>query len=452
MANTTDKQPAGIEPEVLIRALESGAVQPLRRMLNSLSSPDIAHLLESSPPRQRALLWQLLDIEREGDVLQELSDDLQADLISRMETGELATILGGLEPDDIADILQQLPDRVIPEVLSAMGAQDRQRVERILTYDEASAGGLMNTDTVTVRPDLTLDVVLRYLRRHEELPEMTDRLIVVNRRDKFLGLLPIRKLLVSDPALTVREVMQTDVEPIPADMRDVEVAKLFERHDWVDAPVVDTDGTLLGRITIDDVVDVIREDAEHSLMSLAGLEEEQDTFATVRKTAPRRSIWLGVNLLAVLISANVIKIFEDSLDKVVALAILMPIVASMGGVAGSQTLTVIIRGMALGQIGKGNTYWLFNRELAVAALNGMTWATIAGAITAWWFSDPLMGVIIASAMLINLVLAAAAGVLVPLLLRAAQVDPALAGGMAITTLTDAVGFFTFLGLATVFYL
>jgi len=187
-------------------------------------------------------------------------------------------------------------------------------------------------------------------------------------------------------------------------------------------------------------------------MSLAGLEEEQDTFATVRKTAPRRSIWLGVNLLAVLISANVIKIFEDSLDKVVALAILMPIVASMGGVAGSQTLTVIIRGMALGQIGKGNTYWLFNRELAVAALNGMTWATIAGAITAWWFSDPLMGVIIASAMLINLVLAAAAGVLVPLLLRAAQVDPALAGGMAITTLTDAVGFFTFLGLATVFYL
>lgn len=437
--------------ERLTEALESGTFVQVRRMLNGLPGPDIADLLESSPPKTRAILWRLLDLEREGEVLQELGDEVQSDFVQAMHTEDLVRTIEGMEPDDIADILQQLPDRVIREVLTAMDAQNRQRVEQILPYDEDTAGGLMNTDTVTVRPDLTLDVVLRYLRRHDEIPEMTDSLYVVNRRDKFLGLLPLAKLLVSDPNLTVREVMATDVEPIQAELPDNEVANLFEKFDWVSAPVVDQSGQLLGRITIDDVVDVIREDADHSLMSLAGLDEDEDTFAPVKKAAPRRAIWLGVNLLAVFISANVINLFQGTIEQVVALAILMPIVASMGGVAGSQTLTLTIRAMALGQIEKQNVFWLFNRELAVAALNGMLWAAIAAAAAVWWFDDRTIGVVIGTAMVINLLVGAASGVVVPITLKKMAIDPALAGGMVLTTVTDAVGFFTFLGLATLFY-
>ena len=433
------------------QALQGGALKSVHRMVRALASADVAHLLESSPPKQRALLWKLLETEREGEVLQELADDVQAEFLRDMDVAELISIVDGLEADDIADILQQLPGQVIHEVLNAMDAQNRQRVERILPYDEESAGGLMNTDTITVRPDISVDVVLRYLRRHSELPSMTDNLYVVNRRDKFLGSLSINRLLVCEPSMTVREIMDTNYEPLSANLSDSEVAILFERNDWVSAAVTDEDGHLLGRITIDDVVDVIREDADHSLMSLAGLDEDEDTFAPVSKTAPRRAIWLGVNLLAVFLSANVISMFEATLEKVVTLAILMPIVASMGGVAGSQTLTVIIRGMALGHVARNNAAWLFNRELAVSALNGLVWAAVAGGLAAIWFNDVTLGVIIAAAMLINLVVAAGAGVGIPLLLKAMRIDPALAGGMAITTLTDAVGFFTFLGLATIFY-
>jgi magnesium transporter len=331
-----------------------------------------------------------------------------------------------------------------------MDTQDRQRVEKILPYDEDTAGGLMNTDNITTRPDLSLDVVLRYLRRHDELPDIIDTIFVVNRKDKFLGLLPISKLLSSDPAMTVREVMTTDIEPILATTSDTDVANLFERHDWVSSPVVNEEGRLLGRITIDDVVDVIRDDADHSLLSMAGLDEDSDTFATIKATAPRRAVWLGANLLAALFSANVIGLFEATIEKVVALAVLMPIVASMGGVAGNQTLTIIIRGMALGQIGQSNTSWLFTRELGVAVINGLIWACCAAIIAVLWFNDTTIGMIIAGAMVINLMIAAAAGVLIPVALKAMKIDPALAGSMALTTITDAVGFFTFLGLATVF--
>lgn len=451
MPQSADKKQTQSQLEVLTEALDSGTFVPVRRMLNSLAPPDIADLLESSPPRQRAVLWRLVDLEREGEVLQELGDEVQSEFLQQMQTDELVTIVEGLEPDDIADILQQLPDRVIFEVLQAMDTQDRHRVERILPYDEDTAGGLMNTDTVTVRPDLTLDVVLRYLRRHEEIPEMTDSLFVVNRRDKFLGTLPLSKILVSDPNMTVREIMDTGLEPIEAKMPDSEVASLFERFDWVSAPVVDENGVLLGRITIDDVVDVIREDADHSLMSLAGLDEDEDTFATVKKAAPRRAMWLGVNLMAVFISANVINLFEDTIAQVVALAILMPIVASMGGVAGNQTLTITIRGMALGQIGRNNVRWLFNREMAVALLNGALWALTSALAAMWWFADETLGMVIGIAMVINLLVGASSGVIVPLALKRANIDPALAGGMVVTTLTDAIGFFTFLGLATLFY-
>jgi magnesium transporter len=281
---------------------------------------------------------------------------------------------------------------------------------------------------------------------------MMDNLFVVNRRDEFIGLLPLRKVLVADPSITVQEIMSTNIEAIPATMHDSEVAGLFERYDWVSAPVIDEHGKLLGRITIDDVVDVIREDADHSLMSMAGLDEDEDTFAPVLKTAPRRAIWLGINLITAFIASGVINLFEGALEQVVALAILMPIVASMGGVAGTQTLTVVIRGMALGQVGRSNSRWLIIKELWVGVLNGICWAIVVAFAAAYWFDDILIGYIIAGAMAINLIMASLAGAIIPMVLRSLNIDPALAGGVALTTVTDVIGFMSFLGLATWFYI
>lgn len=432
-------------------ALSSGTFTQISRMINGLRAVEIAHLIESSPPASRRILWQLIDDDLEGEVLQELSEDVQGQIVRRMDVAKVAELTEGMDTDDIADLLQQLPDRVIQEVLEAMDAQNRSRVETVLAYGEDTAGGLMDTDIITIRAGLTLDVVLRYLRRHDELPASTDSLIVVNRKDEFVGTLPLAKLLTSPTGITVREIMRTNIEAIPADLPDNIVASLFEKHDWVSAPVIDINGKVLGRITIDDVVDVIREDADHSLMSMAGLGEEEDTFATVIRTAPRRAIWLGVNLLTAILASSVINIFQDAIDKVVALAVLMPIVASMGGVAGSQTLTVVIRGMALGQIGRNNISWLLSREVRVGLLNGILWAGIMAIITGLWFNDITISYIIAAALVINLFTAAAAGAILPITLRSMNIDPALAGSVALTTITDVVGFFAFLGLASYFY-
>jgi magnesium transporter len=432
-------------------ALESGTFVDVRRMLNGLAAAEVAHLLESSPPKYRHILWQMVEVDREGEVLGELSDDLQAHFLSDMDAAEVALITEGLEDDDVADILQQVPFRITREVLNAMDHQDRARLERVISYPDEVAGGLMNTDTITIRADLTLDVVLRYLRRHDEIPVMTDNLIVVNRSDQFIGLLPLRTLLVSDPSASVREMMLTDVDPIPVHMPDSDVARLFERNDWVSAPVIDADGRLLGRITIDDVVDVIREDADHSFMSMAGLDEDEDTFATVARSAPRRAIWLGINLITAFIAASVINIFQDTIEKVVALAVLMPIVASMGGIAGTQTLTVLIRGIAMGQVVRNNQAWLVSRELFIGMINGVLWAGVVAVAASLWFDDWNIGLIIAAAMVINLVTAALTGALLPLLMTRARIDPALAGGVVLTTVTDVVGFVSFLGLATLFY-
>ncbi|MAK44781.1 MULTISPECIES: magnesium transporter [Spongiibacter] len=451
MAQTAEKPQAESRLELLNEALGSGAFLQIRRMLNGLPPVDAAHLIESTPQKVRGVLWQLVDTENEGDILQHLSDEVQSQFLRHMDAEEVAAITEGLETDDIADILQQLPDRVIREVLESMDHQDRVRVEHILSYDEDSAGGLMNTDTITVRPNITLDVALRYLRRHEELPAMTDSLLVVNRNDQFIGSLSLRKLLVSDPSVTVREIMDTEVEPIVASMPARDVANLFERRDWVSAPVVDDNQLLLGRITIDDVVDVIREESDHSLMSMAGLDEDEDTFASVMTTAPRRAIWLGINLLTAFIASGVINLFEGTIEKVVALAVLMPIVASMGGVAGTQTLTVVIRGMALGHISRNNSRWLINREVLVGLMNGLLWALIVALAASYWFNDPLIGAIIAAAMVINLITASLAGAILPLVMKALNIDPALAGGVVLTTVTDVVGFMSFLGLATYFY-
>lgn len=435
----------------LVAALDSGTGREVRRMLQTLTPQSIAQLLESLPPRIRQVLWTLIDKEVEGEVLQELTDEVRSQILATMDTEEMVAVMEGLDADDVADILQDLPERVMGEVLSAMKETDRSRVESVLAYDEETAGGLMDTDTISVRPNLTLDVVLRYLRRHEQLPESTDSLFVINRKGQYIGLLPLSKLLTTDPGVTVREVVNTDVEPIPADMADTDVARLFQKYDWITAPVVDENNRLLGRITIDDVVDVIREDADHSLMSLAGLDEEEDTFAPVPRTARRRALWLGINLLTALLASWVISLFQGTLDKVVALAVLMPIVASMGGVAGSQTLTVVIRGMALGQIGRSNLSWLLSRELGSAALNALLWSAVMGAVAAIWFGDTSIAWIIVAAMVINLITAAVAGAVLPVLLQAMRIDPALAGGVALTTVTDVVGFMSFLGLATWYF-
>lgn len=431
--------------------LESGTIQQVRRNLKALSPVEIARLLETTPPPNRAIIWNLVDEKYVGEVLEDLPIDIQNQFLSEMDSKDVAKLTEGLDPDDIVDILQNLPEQVTGEVLAAMTERDRQRVESILPYDEDTAGGLTNPDTITVRPRITLDVVLRYLRRHDDLPESTDSIYVVNKRDEYLGILPIAKLLTTDPGVTVREVMVTERDPIPASMLEEDVAKLFERHDWVSAPVVDENNKLIGRITIDDVVDVIRENADHSLMSMAGLDEEEDTFATIRRTFPRRSVWLGINLLTAVIASSVINLFQDTIDQVVALAVLMPIVASMGGVAGSQTLTVVIRGMSLGQIGKNNLSWLLSREFWVGAINGCLWAIVMGLIAGLWFGDTTIAFIIAAAMIINLITAALAGALLPVVLKSFKIDPALAGGVTLTTITDVVGFFAFLGLATYFY-
>lgn len=436
----------------LNEALDSGALDQAARILNrGLSPSDIAHLLESAPPKERSILWELIDKDSEGEILQYLTDEVRNDFLLKLNPQELVTITEDFETDDLADVLQQLPEKIIQEVLDSMDSQDRHRLEEVLSYAEDTAGGLMNTDTITIRPDITIDVVLRYLRRHRSLPEMTDKLIVVNRKDEFVGTLPITTMLVSSPSSTVREVMNTDAVTVSVYTSETDVANLFERRDLVSAPVLSSEGRLLGRITIDDVVDVIRDDADHSLMSMAGLDEEDDTFTPVFKTAKRRAVWLGINLVTAFIASSVIGMFEATIEKVVALAVLMPIVASMGGIAGSQALTLVIRSMALGHISRNNLGWLLNREFIVGVLNGLVWAIVVAIAAIVWFNDLTIGAIIAAALLINLIVAAVAGTMLPVILRARNIDPALAGGVILTTITDVVGFLSFLGLATIIY-
>lgn len=433
---------------ILGRAIDAGTLNRAKEMLNHLSAPDIAHELETAPPRYRHVLWELIGEDKSGEVLQALPDDIQMEFLNDMDGPKIALITAGLNVDDVVDILQQLPGQVVSKALQSMSTQDRLRVESVLTYDEETAGGLMDTQVITVRADITLDAVLRYLRRHSEIPHITDNLFVVDRHDRFLGLLPLSQLLTSSPTAVVSDVMNTDVQPLHVDLSDAEVGQLFQRQNLVSAPVVDNKNRLLGRITIDDVLNVIVEDADQSLLAMGGLSIHEDTFASVWRTAPRRAIWLGINLATALLASMAISLFEATLDKVVALAILMPIVASMGGVAGSQTLTLIIRGLAIGQIERGNIRWLMSKEFAVGALNGLLWALATGIIVSVWFADWHLALIIGLAMLINITAAALAGTLLPVVLRRASIDPALAGSVILTTITDIVGFVSFLGLST----
>ncbi len=434
-------------------ALSEGAIARARQLINEdLAAPDIAHLLSSVPPKQRDILWNLVEAEElAADVLAYLGEEERSEIVARLKPEELANLIESFEFDDKVDLLQELPGSVIEEVLLSMDSQDRQRVEDVLSYDEDSAGGLMNTDVVTVRPDITIDVVLRYIRRYRELPPMTDNLWVVNRRYEFIGQAPISKVLISDPTTTIREIMETEVEPLLVSTHEDEVAQRFERLDLVSAPVVSENGKLLGRITIDDVVDVIRASADHSLMSQAGLDEDEDIFAPLVRTVRRRAIWLGINLLTAFVAAAVIGMFEATIEQVVALAILMPVVASMGGIAGTQALTIVIRGMALGRVGSANIRALVAREVLIGIANGLFWSLIVGLAAFIWFGDHTLGYVIAVAIIINLLVAALVGTLLPGYLKSVRVDPALAGGVVLTTVTDVVGFFCFLGIATLVY-
>jgi magnesium transporter len=438
--------------EKLNALVASGTYSQIKNLIDILKPADIAALLESTPFEQRAVIWNLIDNERQSEILQELNEDLVSDLLADTSTDEVVSLLGQVESDDdLTDILQQLPDAITQQLLRSMDTQDRARVENLLSYGEDTAGGLMDTDTVSVRARVTVDVVLRYLRRHIELPAMTDNIFVVNHRDEYIGLLPLRRLLVSDPSMTVREVMVTDIDPIDAETHESEVASIFSRYDLVSAPVIDSNGLLLGRITIDDVVDVIKDEADHSLLSMAGLTEDDDAFAPIWRSARSRAVWLGANLLTAFLASAVISLFEDTIAQVVALAVLMPIVASMGGVAGSQTLTLVIRSMAQGQLVDSNMAWMLRRELAVGIINGAVWAVVVAIGAYLMFDDFTLGLVIAMALLINLAAAAFSGATLPRLLQKLNIDPAVAGTVVLTTITDVVGFMSFLGLATLFY-
>lgn len=430
----------------LQEALVSGSQLRLGKVVNALHPAEIADLLESLPPPRRELVWDLVEPELDGDVLLELHEELRAKFVSEMKTEELISAAGGMELDDLADFVAELPEALIGRVLQSLDQQDRERLTQVLAYPEDSAGGLMDPEVVTLRPDVTLEVVMRYLRMRGELPPGTDALFVVDRRDRYQGSLSLTRLLTAEPTLPVAEMMDREAEGVPADLPAGEVATLFENRDLVSAPVVAADGRLIGRITVDDVVDVIREEAEHPFMSMAGLDEETDLFAPVVESSRRRALWLGVNLATAFIAAWVVGLFQATIDKVVALAVLMPIVASMGGIAGTQTITLMIRGLATGQVQTSNARWLLAREIAVGIINGCGWALVVAAATVIWFGSWELGGIIALALLANLVAAALCGVLIPLALQRLRIDPALAGGVVLTTVTDVVGFTAFLGL------
>lgn len=442
--------------QLLLRSLFSrGDVvwSQLRRMLQGLSERRIARLLESNPPNIRRVVWELLDVEREAQVLELLRDEFRKVFIAEMETKEVASVIKNMQTDDIVDILQVLPNTITQEVLRSISKQDRTRVERVLDYSADTAGGLTNTDAMTIRPDFYVDSVLNYLRNRGELPANTDQLFVVDKQDRYLGALTINRLLTADVTMIVRELMDTNVQPIVASTEVEDIVNLFDYNDLLSMPVVDDSGLLLGRITVDDVLDVVRKEAEHSVLERVGLASvEEDIYAPMKKIVPKRMLWLGINLGTAFIAAASISLFEDTLRQVVTLAILMPIVASMGGIAGTQILTLMERGSARGDIGRHNLSWFLRREIVLSALNGLVFAVLINAISYFWFQDYQVSMLLALALTINLVVAALAGVTLPFSLRLIGVDPAVAGSVILTTVTDVVGFATFLGLASWAYL
>ena len=447
-----------MEPEkkthlgTLLQALESDSLRDVQDTLDRLHPAQIAHLLESLPLRERAIVWNLIADDIQGEILVELNDEVRAKLLEEMDAEEVVAAIEGMEMDDLADLVADLPEFVTDRVIESLSRDDRTQLESVLSFPEDTAGGLMDPDTISVRSDVTLRVVLRYLHRNAALPDKTPSVFVVDRANHYIGVLYFARLVTHGPNDIVAEVMDQSVTPIACDCSAKDVAREFQHRDLVSAAVVDNDGTLIGQITVDDVMDVVQEQADHDILRMAGLAEDDDMFAPVVSSTQRRAIWLGVNLATAFLAAAVVAIFKPALEQIVALAILMPVVASMGGIAGSQTLTLMIRGMALGRVQDSNARWLLGKEIAVGLLNGLAWSVVVTLVTIFFFSTWQVGLIIGSALAMTLLTAAFAGFAIPLILQKLKIDPALAGTVILTTVTDIVGFVTFLGLGTIFLL
>lgn len=449
MAESVRHDKTARQLRLLSDALDSGRLGPVRRLVNTLSPAEIGNLLESLPPAKRTVVWGLVDAEDDGEVLVHVGDEVRESLLAEMDPDEIVAAVEDLDIDDLADLVEDLPDAVIEQVLLSMDRENRERLEQVLSYPEDTAGRLMNPDVVTVRADTSIEVVLRYLRLRGELPEHTDRLYVVSRRHQYLGRIALSDLLTREPATPINRLIDDEQPAIHVGETASEVARRFSDHDWISAPVVDESNILLGRITIDDVVDIIREQAEHQALGAAGLDEDEDLFSPVWRAMRRRLIWLSINLATAFLAASVVGQFEGTIDQLVALAVLMPIVAGMGGNAGTQVLALMVRGLALGQVSASNVRVLLWKEMRVALLNGLALGAVLGLIVLAWFQSIGLSLVIATALTLNLLFAATAGVLVPITLRRLGFDPALASSIFLTTVTDVMGFFTFLGLATI---
>ena len=435
----------------LMTALEASDHDEAKHQIKELHPGEIALLFEAIQPKDRSILWPGIEISIQGEILKEVSEDVQSQLIAEMSVDSLVKATEKLDTDDLADIVPNMPESAVHSLLLTLDFKHRERLNTVLSYPENSAGGLMNTDFITVRPDVSIRAVIRYLRLLKEMPVDTDQVFIVDRDFNYLGSLLITSLLTEDPGQMVEQFISNDFsKPVRADKDESEVALLFEQRNLISAPVIDENNQLVGRITIDDVVDVIRDQAEHSVMSMVGLDEDEDVFAPIIQSSKKRSIWLGVNLITAFIAVYFIGLFEATLQQKIALAILMPVVASMGGIAGTQTLIIVTRGIATGRVTTANIKALINKEVAVSGLNGIIWSIVIGLITYYWFSDMLLSLIIALAIITNLVVAAFSGAFLPLLLSKLRIDPALAGGVILTTITDVIGFVAFLGLASLF--
>lgn len=434
--------------KALFATFEEGSDADIRESLAGLHPADIADVLEAIPPELRRQIWQQVDHAVMGEILLEMPQAVRSDLIRELDDEAIIVATQALDTDEVADLIPHLSDDVTSRILFAMDSRARESLDRVLSYPEDTAGGLMNVDAVTIRDDISLEVVLRYLRRQGELPEYTNKLFVVDRAERLVGSLLVNRLLTTDPDKKVIEIMEPEAIKFSAMDSDKDVAAAFEKYNLITAPVLNEDSQVIGRITVDDVVDVIRDEADHSIMAPAGLKEDEDIFAPVARSTRNRAVWLGVNLITAVLASWVISLFEQTIQQIVALAVLMPIVASMGGNAGTQTVTLVIRGIALGTIDESNARKVLRSEFLIGIMNSVIWAVVIGIVALLWFGNPMLGLVIGMAMTINLVIAALSGVIIPLFTKRMGIDPALASGVALTTVTDVIGFFVFLGLAT----
>ncbi len=432
----------------LMTSLEASLYEEATSQLSNLHSAEIARLLESVPPKDRIKLWLNIDSVTQGDILKDLNEDVLSQLLNEMSVDAIVKATESLDMDDLADIVPELPESALHNLLLTLDHKHRDYLKRVLSYPEDSAGGLMNIDMITVRDDVNVRTVIRYLRLLKEMPIDTDQVFVVDRAYKYIGAIHVSTLLTNEADQNIKPLINNELKPILAQTAEKDVASLFEQRDLISAPVVDRHNQLIGRITIDDVVDVIRDEAEHSVMSMAGLDEEDDVFAPVIESTKSRGIWLGVNLVTVFIAVFFIGLFEATLQEKIALAVLMPVVASMGGIAGTQTLILVTRGIATGRVTTSNLKVLMSKEVAIGFLNGILWSVVIGVATYVWFSDLILSLVIAVAIVVNLIFAAFSGAFLPSLLIKFKIDPALAGGVILTTITDVIGFVAFLGLAS----